>query len=175
MRAAVIEGARRPDRRFADVPVPAVGPGEALLRVGACAVDRFDLAIRKGVAGNEPDLCRTSSVTRSRGTVAALGSGVDELAVGDRVGVDVVSRVWQVPVLPSGTGDDLSRVRWSHRGAAVPGGGTRRYVVLPARNLVPIPSGVEFPAASILANAIGTPYHALYERMRGAARAIASS
>ena len=30
------------------VPVPEPGMGEVLLRVGACAVDQFDLAIRNG-------------------------------------------------------------------------------------------------------------------------------
>jgi NADPH:quinone reductase-like Zn-dependent oxidoreductase len=36
---------------------------------------------------------------------------------------------------------------------------------MPARNLVRLPDSIDFPAGSILANAVGTPYHALTARM----------
>ena len=45
-------------------------------------------------------------------------------------------------------------------------GGYAEYVALPARNLVAIPDDLAFPEASVIANAIGTPYHALTKQMR---------
>jgi hypothetical protein len=48
MRAMLIEEADGP-LVLREIPIPEPGPGEVLLRVRACAVDRFDLAIRSGV------------------------------------------------------------------------------------------------------------------------------
>lgn len=52
-----------------------------------------------------------------------------------------------------------------HVGVDIPGG-YAEYVVLPSRNLVRLPDPIGFPAGSILANAIGTPLHALTSQMR---------
>ncbi len=40
-------------------------------------------------------------------------------------------------------------------------GGYAEYVVVPAQNLVALPDVIDFPAGAILANVVGTPYHAL--------------
>jgi propanol-preferring alcohol dehydrogenase len=145
------------------VPTPTPGPGEALLRVGACAVDRFDLAIRRGIRERATRLPHVLG-HEIAGTVEALGDGVEGLAVGTRV----ASTLYLV----------CGRCRWclrgreticenfgGHLGVDRPGG-YAEFVALPARNLVPIPAGIGFPAASVLANALGTPYHALIARMR---------
>ncbi|MEZ5400118.1 MAG: zinc-dependent alcohol dehydrogenase [Bryobacteraceae bacterium] len=72
-----------------DVPLPAPGPGEALLRVTACGVCHSDLHVVDG------DWPRLKPVTRIPlipghevvGVVEKLGDGVTELAVGQRGGV----------------------------------------------------------------------------------------
>jgi putative PIG3 family NAD(P)H quinone oxidoreductase len=63
-------------------PVP--GPGEVLLDVAACAVNRADLMQRRGVYPPPPG---TSDVIglECAGTVAALGDGVEGWTVGDEV------------------------------------------------------------------------------------------
>jgi propanol-preferring alcohol dehydrogenase len=66
-------------------PRPVAGPGQLLLRVGACAVCRTDLHIVDGevVAARFPIIPGHEIV----GTVKVVGAGVDRFAIGDRVGV----------------------------------------------------------------------------------------
>jgi D-arabinose 1-dehydrogenase-like Zn-dependent alcohol dehydrogenase len=161
MRAALIEKAGGPLRVRA-IPVPEPGLGEVLLRVGGCAVDRFDVAIRNGVRERATKLPHILG-HEIAGEVARLGPGVSGLAEGDRV----ASSLYLV----------CGRCRWclrgreticerfgGHVGVNIPGG-YAEYVVLPARNLASIPDDLDFAPASMLANAIGTPYHALVARM----------
>ncbi len=87
MRALVVEGTR-PEAghllRLVDRPDPEPGPGELLVRVAACAVCRTDLQIATG----DLPAHRQSVVPghQALGTVVALGPGVVEWAVGERVG-----------------------------------------------------------------------------------------
>ncbi len=71
--------------RYAEKPVPAAAPGELLVQVLVCAVCRTDLHVSEG------DLpVHREHVTPGHmvvGLVAALGEGVTDYAVGDRVGV----------------------------------------------------------------------------------------
>jgi propanol-preferring alcohol dehydrogenase len=84
MLAMVLDEARRP-LRAAELPVPEPGPGEVLVRVHACGVCRTDLHIVDG------DLTRPKLPLipghEIVGTVHAIGTGVERLAVGQRVGV----------------------------------------------------------------------------------------
>ncbi len=82
MRAAVYRGVD--DMRVESVPMPAVGPGEVLVRVEACGVCGTDLKkIHYGLAppprifGHE-----------TAGTIADVGPGVSSWAIGDRVAVN---------------------------------------------------------------------------------------
>jgi D-arabinose 1-dehydrogenase-like Zn-dependent alcohol dehydrogenase len=45
-------------------------------------------------------------------------------------------------------------------------GAYAEYTTIPEVNLVKLPESISFPAGSVLANAIGTPYHALTKRAR---------
>ena len=71
--------------RYVEKPVPFPAPGELLVQVRACAVCRTDLHVSEG------DLpVHREHVTPGHmvvGLVAALGEGVADYAVGDRVGV----------------------------------------------------------------------------------------
>ncbi len=161
MRAMLLEEAGGP-LVLREIPIPAPGPGEALLRVRACAVDRFDLAIRAGVRERAATLPHILG-HEIAGEVAALGPNTNGLAVGTRVASTLY--------LVCGTcrwclrGRETICERFAgHVGVNSPGG-YAEYLVLPLRNLVPIPDSIGFPAASILANAIGTPFHALTARM----------
>jgi propanol-preferring alcohol dehydrogenase len=84
MFAMVMEAARQPlaPRRL---PTPQPGPGEVLVRVHACGVCRTDLHVVDG------DLTRPKLPLvpghEIVGTVQALGAGVEELSLGQRVGI----------------------------------------------------------------------------------------
>jgi L-iditol 2-dehydrogenase len=79
MRAAVYRGVN--DVRVETIPVPEIGPGEVLVKIHTC-----------GICGTDLKKIHTGSHSAPRvfghemaGTVAAVGAGVTEFAVGDRV------------------------------------------------------------------------------------------
>jgi propanol-preferring alcohol dehydrogenase len=78
-----VEGTDRLELR--DVPKPAPGPGQVLVRVLACAVCRTDLHVVEGdLPEPKGDLIPGHQIV---GTVEEAGEGVERIAVGDRVGV----------------------------------------------------------------------------------------
>jgi propanol-preferring alcohol dehydrogenase len=84
MRAMVLERPRE-HLRAREIPCPAPGPGQLLLRVHACAVCRTDLHVVDGELPNPklPLVPGHEIVAR----VAERGSGAERFAIGDRVGV----------------------------------------------------------------------------------------
>src|SRR5215469_15647516 len=79
MRAAVYRGVN--DVRVETIPVPKIGPGEVLVRIHTC-----------GICGTDLKKIHTGSHSAPRvfghemaGTIAAVGDGVTEFAIGDRV------------------------------------------------------------------------------------------
>ena len=161
MRAAQIEEHGGPIV-VREVPTPAPGVGEVLIEVGACAVDRFDVAIRSGSRERATRLPHILG-HEIAGTVAILGDGVDGVAIGERVASSLYLVCGECRWCLRGR-ETICENFGGHVGVNIPGG-YAEYVVLPARNLVLIPNDLEFPEASIIANAIGTPYHALVVRM----------
>ncbi len=84
MQAMVLDTAGSKLRK-ADVPVPAPGPHQVLIRVAACGVCRTDLHILDGELSNPklPLILGHEIV----GRIAALGEAVRDFAIGERVGV----------------------------------------------------------------------------------------
>jgi NADPH2:quinone reductase len=69
--------------RIEDVPVAAPGPGEALLRQTAIGVNFIDTYFRSGLY--KPPAMPFIPGSEAAGIVEAIGEGVTDLAVGDRV------------------------------------------------------------------------------------------
>ncbi len=67
-----------------DVPRPDPAEGEVLLQVHACGLNFADTLIQKGTYQEKPDLPAVPGMEMC-GTVVALGAGVDDLRVGQRV------------------------------------------------------------------------------------------
>jgi propanol-preferring alcohol dehydrogenase len=84
MRAMVLERPRE-HLRARELPRPAPGPGQLLLRVHACAVCRTDLHVVDGELPN-PKLPLVPG-HEIVATVAERGPGTERFAIGDRVGV----------------------------------------------------------------------------------------
>lgn len=84
MRAMVLDAPRTP-LRLAELPAPAAGPGEILIKVEACGVCRTDLHVVDGdlTEGRLPIIPGHEIV----GSVVACGPGAQRFAAGDRVGV----------------------------------------------------------------------------------------
>ena len=161
MRAIVIEEFGGP-MVLREVPKPEPGPREVLIRVRACAVDRFDVAIRKGLRerGTLPHILGHEVA----GEVAELGAGVTGWSHGDRIAATLYLVCGTCRWCVSGR-ETICENFGGHVGVAIPGG-YAEYMVLPVHNLVALPESIDFPAGSILANAIGTPWHALKYRMQ---------
>lgn len=83
MRAVVVRQAGGPEElRVEVVPEPSPGPGQVLVRVRAAGVNFADVLSRRGRYGSPPPLIPG---LEAAGTVEALGSGVQQFVVGDRV------------------------------------------------------------------------------------------
>ncbi len=81
MRAAVLEAPGRP-LLVEDLAEPAPGPGEVLVATTACGVCHTDLHVMKGEVAFPTPAVLGHEVS---GVVAAVGNGVETVAVGDRV------------------------------------------------------------------------------------------
>ncbi|MBF6138010.1 NADP-dependent oxidoreductase [Nocardia otitidiscaviarum] len=83
----------------ADMPVPEPGPGQLRIRLDAAGVNPFDRKIVDGVLdGRLPHDFPLIPGLDGAGAVSALGAGVPEFAVGDRV-----AGKWLVPPVGHGT------------------------------------------------------------------------
>ncbi|RDL48372.1 Quinone oxidoreductase 1 [Ensifer sp. M14] len=107
-----------------DLPKPAPGRNEALVRIGAVGLNFFEVLMRQDRYAVTPGLPMVPGVEVA-GIVEALGEGVQTPAVGTRVAV---------PMFAFG------------RGA----GGCAEYVAIDADAFVPIPDGVSFEVATAL-------------------------
>jgi len=85
MRVIEISAPGGPDvMRVATAPLPVPKPGEVLMKVQAAGVNRPDVAQRMGVYPPPPGASPILGL-EAAGTVAAIGEGVTELAIGDEV------------------------------------------------------------------------------------------
>ncbi len=116
-----------------EVAAPTAGPGQVLIDVHASAVNFPDVLMIEGKYQNRPPF-PFSPGGEIAGTVAALGEGVTELAIGDRVF--------------GGTGV----------------GGFAEQIAVPAKAMRPMPDRMSFAKASGISTTYGTSYYALKQR-----------
>jgi alcohol dehydrogenase, propanol-preferring len=135
MRAVRLEAAGTP-LRLAEVPRPAPGPDQVLLRVRACGVCRTDLHVADGELP-DPKLPLVPG-HEIVGTVVARGERVESPAVGDRVGVPWLG--WtcgECAYCRSGRENLCARARFT--GYQIDGG-YAEYTVADARYVFPLPA-----------------------------------
>ena len=154
---SVVEAGRPPTLAMVERPVPAPGPGEALLRVDACGFCHHDLLVmagtlRRGVA---------AGVTLGHeiaATVVAVSEGVAGYQCGDRV----------VSLLTAACGQ-CSRCRAGREHRCLEGagighgrdGGFAEYVTLPVTALLSIPDAIDAQSAALLACPAGVALSAI--------------
>jgi NADPH:quinone reductase-like Zn-dependent oxidoreductase len=87
MKATVIRRYGGPEElKFEDFPDPAVGPGEVLVKTCAASINPIDLKIRSGAVKDSFPVAFPAILGLDvSGTIAAVGSAVKSLAVGDTV------------------------------------------------------------------------------------------
>ncbi|MFJ6620835.1 zinc-binding dehydrogenase [Kitasatospora sp. NPDC091335] len=129
-----------------EVPVPAPGPGEVLIRVEAAGVCLSDVHLIQGML--KPLHLKGDKVTLGHevaGTVHTLGEGVTTAAVGDRVLLQA--------------GESRDGVVYT-RGVDYDGGWAE-YALATATTLVPIPDELPFEQACFIPDAVSTPWAAI--------------
>ena len=112
-------------------PVP--GPGQVLIDVHAAALSFMDTLMVAGRYQMKPELPFVPG-SDAAGVVLAVGEGVEDVRVGDRVACS----------------------HWH--------GGMAERMVAPARNVVKLPEGVDFETGSSVRYAYGTAHYALVNR-----------
>ncbi|HEY6460744.1 MAG TPA: NAD(P)H-quinone oxidoreductase, partial [Polyangiaceae bacterium] len=119
-----------------DVPTPAPQRGEARVRVRATAVNRADVLQRMGMYPAPPGAPKDIPGLEIAGEVDALGEGVGDLSVGDRVF------------------------------SIVGGGAYAEHVVVPAPTLARMPVGMSFTDAAAVPEAFLTAWDAMVAQGR---------
>ncbi|HQU67002.1 MAG TPA: NAD(P)H-quinone oxidoreductase [Albidovulum sp.] len=120
MRAIAITKPGGPDvLRETEVPVPTPGAGQILIRIDWAGVNRPDALQRAGAYAPPPSASPLPGLEAS-GTVAAVGPGVADWKVGDRVC------------------------------ALLPGGGYADYALTAAAHALPVPEGLSLKEAACL-------------------------
>lgn len=159
MKAAVFHG---PDRPLCveDVPIPEPGPGQVLVRVAACGVCHTDLHyLDHGTPTfKKPPVILGHEIS---GTVEAVGGGVDPARVGERVLIAAVTSCGHCDACREGRENVCANGEMLGNHID---GGFAEYVVAPAKDTFRLPDGIPLVEASIIADAITTPYHAVMNR-----------
>lgn len=161
MKAVIFRQHGGPDvLEYTDVPEPAVGDGQVLVRVKACALNHLDLWIRQGVPAYRIALPHISGCDVA-GLVEQIGRGVTSLRTG--------ARVVLMPGLSCGAcdacraGADNRCASFGIRGAATDGG-YAEFVVAQARDAYPLPEAVGFEEAAAFPLVFLTAWHMLVTR-----------
>ena len=104
--------------KYEEIDVPTPGRGEAVVKIAAAGVNFIDVYYRSGL--NKPPSLPFTLGMEAAGTVTAIGDGVTEVNVGDRVAYCMVL------------------------------GAFAEYAAVPAWRLVPLPDAVSFDTAAAM-------------------------
>jgi len=146
--------------RMVERPVPAPGPGQALIKVVSTSINARDHGLISNrfpiPRGRRPDT--RIPISEGAGVVAAIGEGVTQVQVGDRVTATHFSSWVKGPWDPeqSYIGDIGNNID----------GWLAEMALLPAHALVKLPEGVSEETAATFVSSGVTAWHALYEVAR---------
>jgi len=116
MKAILVHQPGGPEQlKLEDVPVPAPGPGQALVKIALSGLNFIDIYFRTGLYKADPPF---RIGMEAAGVVEAVGAGVTEVTVSDRVAY------------------------------AMNRGSYAEYAVVPSAQLVKIPDGLDFAQAA---------------------------
>lgn len=142
---------------------PPPGPGEAQVAIRAVGLNHIDVWGWRGMAFAKRELPLVVGA-EAAGEIAALGPGVDTLAVGQRVVAYGALTCGTCPACRAGR-DNLCENVGGVMGFHVDGLARER-VNLPARLLVPVPGGVSLREAACAPIAFATVQHMLFDNAR---------
>ena len=138
---------------YEEIPDPAPGPDDVLIRVKACALNHLDIWVRQGIPAYRIQLPHISGADIA-GLVEAVGERVSGMARGQRVFVSPGISCWHCEQCLAGR-DNLCTT-YGLIGSKIHGG-YAELVAVPARNVLPLPDtlsfaeGAAFPLVSVTA------------------------
>jgi 2-desacetyl-2-hydroxyethyl bacteriochlorophyllide A dehydrogenase len=142
MKAALVEAPGKVS--LTTVPDPTPGPREVVVDVAACGLCGTDLHILQGEFAPSLPLVPGHEFA---GEVVGVGSGVSEVAVGDRVAVDPSLYCFECRYCR--TGHNNLCERWAAIGVTA-SGGAAEYAVAPVANCVKLPEHVRTQDAALI-------------------------
>src|SRR5437868_4277356 len=143
-------------RTAQEVPLPALGPADALVRVKAAGICHSDAHYRAGVSNTGPlPLTLGHEVS---GIIERVGPGVTGFHPGARVCVHYLVTCGACAFCLEGAEQFCAAASMigKHRD-----GGYAEFIAIPARNLVPLPSEMPFEHGAVLMCSSATALHAL--------------
>ena len=140
MKAMVIDGFGGAEvMRWTEIPTPAPGPGEVLIRIHATSVNPVEWKIREGVLAKLfPHAFPLILGWDAAGTIASLGEGVTGFSIGERV--------WSYCRKPD--------IQW---------GTYAEYVTMAAEAVAPMPTNLSFAQASTIPLVGLTSWQSLFD------------
>jgi 2-desacetyl-2-hydroxyethyl bacteriochlorophyllide A dehydrogenase len=137
---------------------PPLGAKDVLVKVKACGICGTDVKIRDGLVAAPIVVLPHVPGHEVAGEVAAVGSGVTDFKVGDRVTVYLYITCGEC--VHCRTGRENLCLNLKRLGFEVYGG-FADYVVVGSRQLLHIGADMPFEQAAVLPDAVAVPYHAI--------------
>ena len=141
-----------------EIPVPPVGAKDVLVRVKAAGICRSDMHYRAGTSP-VPNLPCTLG-HEVAGVVEEVGAEVRNVKVGDRVCLHYLVTCGDCRYCALGS------EQFCTSGSMIgkyQDGGYAEYIVVPARNAVPLPEDIPFEQGAIMMCSSATSFHALHK------------
>ncbi|NOG53708.1 MAG: alcohol dehydrogenase catalytic domain-containing protein [Planctomycetes bacterium] len=159
MKAAVFHG---PDvgMKVEDIPTPTISDDQILVKVAACGACHTDLHyLEHGV----PTFKKPPIVLghEASGIVSEIGSNVTNVQVGQRVLIPAVLTCGKCQFCRMGRENICSAMMMlgNHFDGAY-----AEYVAVPSKDVLDLPESIPLEEASVIADALSTPYHAVKNR-----------
>lgn len=161
MRAVLLDEHGGPEvLRVGEFPTPAPGYGEVQVQLKAAALNRLDLFVRNGWPGIKLEYPHIPGADGA-GVVSAVGAGVTEIAVGDRVVIDGTLSCGVCEFCLAGEHNRCPRGGILGEDAR---GTFADFIVLPERNLLKLPDHISFEEAAAASLVFLTAWHSLITR-----------
>ena len=148
--------------RYEDAPRPELNPGEALVRVRACALNFLDVWERRGFEHLTIPMPHISGSDVAGEVVEVAAPAALDVAVGQRVMLQPGMSCGRCAACLSGKDNECPQ--FEVLGYRNHPGGYAEYVKVPLQNLIPIPDDIDFVRAAAFPLTFLTAWHMLMTR-----------
>jgi len=145
---------------FGELPEPRPQRDQVQIRLRFAALNRLDLWVRKGWPGLKLDYPHIPGADGA-GEISAIGPGVTDIQIGERVVINSNLGCGHCSFCLAGK-DNLC-ANWRLLGETI-SGTYAEFVVVPARNVLPLPEGFPYEEAAAASLVFHTAWHSLMQR-----------